>query len=243
MSENQAANAEVKTESKINEAVNLAELPQREGYNWTSKDLNPRSTKKLDENGEPVLDEKGNPVTEKGPSVRIPMLIPSAATLAALIASDEKIADMVVGLVTAEVYANAKAQVEDLVANKVVPTLDQFDYDKLELHEVAVEYASTGRKGIADEQYDSFLLDIGVYWQEENTEEKKIKSRQDVFKRKFAQVKGNKQICAGLRALLAQFVTDRPEVAASHADVVKAYDSLLERYVNAQEKDLTAALL
>lgn len=238
-----AATATPAKEVIINAELKLESLPEVAGFVWTAKNAASRTVKVVDADGNAVVGDDGKQVTSKNPTVRVPLLVPTKETLLALISADEKIADMVLSLVTGEIYSAAKSQLDELFAAKVVPTVDKLDYDQLQIHAVAAEYASSGRKGIAQEQYDEFIIAIGAFWAENNVEENKIKARQDVFRRKFQQIKSNKDLCGAMRAMLAQFVEAKAEVAGEHSDVIKAYDSLLERYVNAQERDLTASLL
>ena len=137
----QTVAAETKV-AKINEEIKLETLPAVEGHSWIFRDLNPRATKKVDSEGNPVLDAEGKQVTERNPAVRIPLCLPTFESLVAAANSDEKVKDMILGLLSDEVYRNAKDQVEALFADGVVPTADKFDYDKLTIHAVALEYAS-----------------------------------------------------------------------------------------------------
>lgn len=236
-----AAETAVAAKRIINSELKIEEFAAGEGHYAFENTFHFRNTAKLDDNNEQVIGEDGKPVTYKPDSVRVLIPAPTADSIVALIGANESIAKYVRALIEADLVANVKEQVEELMAQAVEPTQDRIDLAKLALDVVANNYFATSSRGISDEEIEAGAKIVAEWLQGKGLEQKKAEGIVASFKTKGAKQASDKETLAKLAALFDK-VASETSLAATAPKWHQSVVSGLKKRMESKPVDLLAGL-
>lgn len=238
---NPIATGEIANDKLTAEQVNEILGEVAEGYTRVADTFNFRTKKVTDpETGEELKDKAFKP-----DSVRVHVNVPTLAKLMEIAAADEKVADMLLSLVTGEILKPVKAKIEELYEAGVPATLEALKDALAEatVEKAAIDFATTGRETLSDEAIDAALKDFALYHQKQGREQAKVAATVNVIKGKFAKIRSNKEMLQRVAAVFLEWAGSDASVAEQHGMFIKRTGALLEKLINAEEKDLSADLL
>jgi hypothetical protein len=181
----------------------------------------------------------------KRDSFKIHIPIPTFVGVVEALAKEGKERDYILGLVEADIYNNARAQINDH-PEKINPlTQDQIDVSKLTIEAIANTPAAERRGGgIAKEVWEEFAADYVAVMPAilPNVPVDKISNAAQIFLKKFQTAKTNKAVLKVLRGYLAKWFEATPN-KEDFMEVYQFLDAKAEEFLNASEESLLSGIM
>lgn len=198
---------------------------------------------------EKIKDEENKVIGEnKLPSATLQIPNVDLEDLSNLLTENEKVREFVLELVNEAILNQAREQINSFREKNEVGTLvtqDSIDCTKLSLEFLSnMPKAERRSTKISEEDYSSFFdAFLEVMPAITGRAAQKIKLSIDVFAKKFATVKHSKDILNFLKNDLLLFMAKNESLAKEHEAVLSDLINRADKFLNAESKDLLAALM